>query len=152
MTTSIVFADSSPASDLHMDMFSMISLYESFPHPFDTYFHTFFPRQNYHRICASTSHINPHHTLIQLRSGAQVFAGNCAACHAGGNNVIQNEKTLRKDALTSYLAGGFSEASIVTQVTNGKNAMPAFGGRLDDDEIKDVAAYVFDQANGGKWD
>jgi mono/diheme cytochrome c family protein len=30
--------------------------------------------------------------------------------------------------------------------------MPAFGGRLDDDEIADVAAYVFDQATGGKWD
>jgi len=93
-----------------------------------------------------------YHILVKLLSGAQVFAGNCAACHAGGNNVIQNEKTLRKDALTSYLAGGFSEGSIVTQVTNGKNAMPAFGGRLDDDEIKDVAAYVYDQANGGKWD
>ena len=38
------------------------------------------------------------------------------------------------------------------QVTNGKNAMPAFGGRLDDDEITDVAAYVYDQATGAKWD
>ena len=36
-----------------------------------------------------------------------------------GNNVIQGEKTLRKDALVSYLSGGFKEASIVTQVTNG---------------------------------
>jgi cytochrome c6 len=87
-----------------------------------------------------------------LDNGAAVFAGNCAACHAGGNNVIQNEKTLRKDALEQYLAGGLKEASIVTQVTNGKNAMPAFGGRLDDEEISDVAAYVYDQATGNKWD
>lgn len=87
-----------------------------------------------------------------LEAGAQVFAGNCAACHAGGNNVIQNEKTLRKEALESYLEGGFKETSIIYQVTNGKNAMPAFGGRLDDDEIKNVAAYVFDQATGAKWD
>jgi cytochrome c6 len=87
-----------------------------------------------------------------LEAGAQVFAGNCAACHAGGNNVIQNEKTLRKEALEAYLDGGLKEASIMTQVTNGKNAMPAFGGRLDEDEIKNVAAYVFDQATGAKWD
>jgi len=40
----------------------------------------------------------------------------------------------------------------VTQVTNGKNAMPAFGGRLSDDDIQNVAAYVIDQAEGGKWD
>ena len=120
--------------------------------------------------------------------------------------MIQGEKTLRKDALVSYLSGGFKESSIVTQVTNGackdihyrqrvsrvrrcraalllrppaltahpttrrpphnppllapprsssltgKNAMPAFGGRLGDDEIGDVAAYVYDQASGDKWD
>ena len=87
-----------------------------------------------------------------IDNGASVFAGNCAACHAGGNNVIQNEKTLRKEALDQYLAGGLKEASIVTQVTNGKNAMPAFGGRLDAEEIDDVAAYVYDQATNAKWD
>lgn len=87
-----------------------------------------------------------------IDNGASVFAGNCAACHAGGNNVIQNEKTLRKEALDQYLAGGLKEASIVTQVTNGKNAMPAFGGRLDAEEIEDVAAYVYDQATNAKWD
>ena len=87
-----------------------------------------------------------------IDNGASVFAGNCAACHAGGNNVIQNEKTLRKEALDQYLTGGLKEASIVTQVTNGKNAMPAFGGRLDAEEIDDVAAYVYDQATNAKWD
>ena len=30
--------------------------------------------------------------------------------------------------------------------------MPAFGGRLSDEEIEDVAAYVYDQANGDKWE
>eukprot|EP01040_Poterioochromonas_malhamensis_P002404 gene2404-2552_t len=87
-----------------------------------------------------------------VEAGSLVFAGNCAACHAGGNNVIQNEKTLRKEALEQYLDGGLSEKSIVNQVTNGKNAMPAFGGRLDDDQIANVAAYVYDQATNNKWD
>ena len=87
-----------------------------------------------------------------IGAGKLIFEGNCAACHAGGNNVIQNEKTLQKDALTEYLAGGFKEASIVTQVTNGKGAMPAFGGKLGDDDIQNVAAYVFDTASGDKWD
>ena len=66
--------------------------------------------------------------------------------------MIQAEKTLQKDALVQYLAGGFKEASIVTQVTNGKNAMPAFGGRLSDEEIADVASYVYDQATNNKWE
>jgi len=87
-----------------------------------------------------------------IGNGESIFDANCAACHAGGQNVIMPEKTLQKDALTSYLAGGMKEASVVTQVTNGKNAMPAFGGRLDDSDISDVAAYVIDQAANDKWE
>lgn len=30
-------------------------------------------------------------------AGSSVFSGNCAACHAGGMNVIMPEKTLQKD-------------------------------------------------------
>ena len=37
---------------------------------------------------------------------------------------------LTPKALEEFLDGGFSEAAVVKQVTNGKNAMPAFGGRL----------------------
>ena len=35
------------------------------------------------------------------------------------------------------------------QVTNGKNAMPAFGGRLSDDDIANVAAYVIKTSSAG---
>jgi cytochrome c6 len=61
------------------------------------------------------------------------------------------EKTLEKEALAQYLAGGKTEKAVITQVTGGKNAMPAFGGRLSDDEIADVAAYVIKSADEG-WD
>jgi cytochrome c6 len=30
--------------------------------------------------------------------------------------------------------------------------MPAFGGKLSDDDIANVASYVFDQATGDKWE
>ena len=65
--------------------------------------------------------------------------------------MIMPEKTLEKEALDQYLAGGRSEKSIITQVTGGKNAMPAFGGRLSDEEIADVAAYVLKSADEG-WE
>ena len=84
-------------------------------------------------------------------AGAGVFSGNCAACHAGGQNVIMPDKTLEKAALQEYLAGGFNEESVVKQVTNGKNAMPAFGGRLSNEDIANVAAYVIDTSSKG-WD
>ena len=79
--------------------------------------------------------------------GAKVFSANCAACHMGGNNVVMANKTLKKDALESF--GMYSADAIVNQVTNGKNAMPAFGGRLSNDDIANVAAYVLQQADNG---
>merc|ERR1719330_354615 len=84
-------------------------------------------------------------------AGEQVFNANCAACHAGGQNVIMPEKTLEKEALEKYLAGGRNEAAVKTQVTNGKNAMPAFGGRLSDEDIANVATYVISTSESG-WD
>ena len=84
-------------------------------------------------------------------AGEAVFSGNCAACHAGGQNVIMPEKTLEQSALEQYLDGGFNEGAVVKQVTNGKNAMPAFGGRLSDNDIKNVASYVITTSSAG-WD
>jgi cytochrome c6 len=83
--------------------------------------------------------------------GAQVFSANCAACHMGGGNVVNAERTLKKDALEAYLAnyGDGPEAAVAYQVTNGKNAMPAFGGKLSEADISDVAAYVIEQSNSG---
>jgi cytochrome c6 len=80
-------------------------------------------------------------------AGAKIFSANCASCHAGGKNLVQANKTLKKDALEKY--GMYSAEAIITQVTKGKNAMPAFGGRLKPNQIEDVAAYVLEQADKG---
>jgi cytochrome c6 len=80
-------------------------------------------------------------------SGGKIFSANCAACHAGGKNVINGAKTLQKDALDKYEMNSLE--AITNQVTNGKNAMPAFKGRLTDAQIDDVATYVLSQAENG---
>ena len=85
--------------------------------------------------------------LADAAGGAKIFSANCAACHAGGNNVIMANKNLKKEALATY--GMNSIAAITTQVTNGKNAMPAFGGRLSAAQIEDVATYVLAQSEKG---
>jgi cytochrome c6 len=61
------------------------------------------------------------------------------------------DKTLEKAALEQYLAGGRNEKAVMMQVTNGKNAMPAFGGRLSEDDISNVASYVIATSEAG-WD
>mmetsp|Transcript_40948 Transcript_40948/g.96175 ORF Transcript_40948/g.96175 Transcript_40948/m.96175 type:complete len:164 (+) Transcript_40948:77-568(+) len=84
-----------------------------------------------------------------LENGESIFTGNCAACHAGGNNTVVPEKKLKKDALIAY--DKFGVDKIITQVTNGNGKMPAFGDKLAPDDIEDVANYVYDQAAGNKW-
>jgi cytochrome c6 len=80
-------------------------------------------------------------------NGAKLFSANCASCHAGGKNLVNAAKSLKKDALEEY--GMYSEEAIISQVTNGKAAMPAFKGRLKANEIEDVSAYVMEQAEKG---
>ena len=83
-------------------------------------------------------------TTALTAKGAKVFSGNCAACHQGGNNLVAANKNLKAAALKQY--GMDSTDAIVAQVTNGKGAMPAFKGRLKEEDIKAVAAYVLDQS------
>lgn len=80
-------------------------------------------------------------------NGAKIFSANCAACHMGGRNVVAAAKTLKKDDLEKYNMNSLD--AIVHQVQNGKNAMPAFKGRLKDQQIEDVATYVLEQAEKG---
>ena len=84
-------------------------------------------------------------------NGAKVFSANCAACHAGGGNVVNAEHTLSQDDLKAYLAqyNNGHESAIVAQVTYGLNEMPAFIGTLTENQISDVAAYVEEQASNG---
>ncbi|BAZ85643.1 cytochrome c6 PetJ [Dolichospermum compactum] len=82
-------------------------------------------------------------------SGAAIFKANCASCHAGGKNLVNAAKTLKKADLEKY--GMYSAEAIIAQVTKGKGAMPAFSRRLKPAQIEDVAAYVLQQADNG-WE
>ena len=77
-------------------------------------------------------------------NGAKVFSTNCAACHQNGGNIVRRGKNLKQKALKKY--GMDSLDAIVYLVENGKNAMPAYKNRLSVQEIKEVSAYVLEQA------
>ena len=76
--------------------------------------------------------------------GKTLFKNNCSVCHLGGNNIIIPEKNLKKQTLEE---NGMSTISAISyQIINGKNGMPAFGGRLTDSEVMKIASYVLEQA------
>jgi len=79
-----------------------------------------------------------------FEKGEKIFINNCAVCHNGGNNIIIPEKNLKKETLEAN--GMNTESAIAYQVLNGKNGMPAFGGRLKENDIEAVAIYVLEES------
>jgi cytochrome c6 len=88
---------------------------------------------------------------LDLEHGGQLFSANCAACHMGGGNVISASKTLSQSDLQAHLNeyGDDHIEAIEHQIENGKNAMPSFVGKLSEQDIIDVAAYVELRAEKG---
>lgn len=87
----------------------------------------------------------------ETSNGAKIFEANCASCHIGGGNILISQKTLKKEALSKYLENYDNDSieAIIHQVQNGKNAMPAFKDKLSPEEILEVTAYVFQNAEQG---
>jgi cytochrome c6 len=77
-----------------------------------------------------------------LEKGKKLFFSNCNVCHLNGTNLILSEKDLRKETLE--LNGMNTKESITYQIINGKNGMPAFGGRLQENDIDEIALYLLE--------
>ncbi len=88
---------------------------------------------------------------VDVEHGGQLFSANCAACHMGGGNVISASRTLSQSDLQAHLNeyGDDHIEAIEHQIENGKNAMPSFEGKLSEQDIIDVAAYVELKAEKG---
>lgn len=79
----------------------------------------------------------------ELNLGQKIFIENCNVCHQDGTNIIIPEKNLQRESLKTN--GMDNIISIKYQITNGKNGMPAFGGRLSESEIGEVSNYVVEK-------
>nr|YP_009399223.1 cytochrome c553 [Kapraunia schneideri]ARW68829.1 cytochrome c553 [Kapraunia schneideri] len=86
---------------------------------------------------------------VDLEAGEQLFSQNCVSCHAGGNNLVNPSKTLSLTDLKDNERDNL--AAVIKQVTNGGNGMPVFSERLSEEEISNVANYVFSQAVNDSW-
>jgi cytochrome c oxidase cbb3-type subunit 3 len=82
-----------------------------------------------------------------VASGAQVFADNCAACHgadARGNRELGAPNLT--DAIWLYNKG---EAAVAAQVRAPRHGvMPAWGARLGDTTVKELAVFVHSLGGG----
>ena len=79
--------------------------------------------------------------------GAEIFAENCAACHgeSGQGNTELGAPRL-DDAI--WLYGGDRDAVVETITKARGGVMPAWGGRLDEVTVKQLAVYVHSLGGG----
>jgi cytochrome c oxidase cbb3-type subunit 3 len=87
------------------------------------------------------------HDATLATAGATVFADNCAACHMedGSGDRSQGAPALN-DAI--WLYGGDRETLHDTIYNARFGVMPAWEGRLSEDEIRAVAVWVHSQGGG----
>ncbi|MER9330644.1 cytochrome-c oxidase, cbb3-type subunit III [Mesorhizobium sp. M0152] len=82
-----------------------------------------------------------------VESGAKVFAENCVACH--GDNAKGNKELGAPDLTDAIWLYGPGEAAIAAQVTAPKQGvMPAWGARLGETRVKELAVYVHSLGGG----
>ena len=82
-----------------------------------------------------------------VEPGAAVYAENCAACH--GDQAEGNRELGAPNLADSIWLNGAGEAAIAAQVRAPKHGvMPAWGGRLGDATVKELAVYVHSLGGG----
>ena len=90
----------------------------------------------------------PHTSLAaEICNPEKIFEINCAGCHPHGGNIIRRGKNLSLRALQRNKLDSLD--AIAALVTYGKNNMSAYQDRLTEKEIKEVSAYVLEQAKKG---
>jgi cytochrome c6 len=78
---------------------------------------------------------------VAFAAGADDYKAKCAMCHGADGKGAMAKKMGSRD-LSSADVQGMSDADIAKIVIDGKGKMTGFKGKLTDDQIKGVAAYV----------
>lgn len=73
-------------------------------------------------------------------AAADLFKAKCAMCH--GPDGAKSMPGMGVKPINTPEVAKMSDADLATAISNGKGKMPAFKGKLTDDQIKSLAAYV----------
>lgn len=73
-------------------------------------------------------------------AAADLFKAKCAMCH--GPDGSKSMPGMGVKPINTPEVAKMSDADLAAAISNGKGKMPAFKGKLTDDQIKSLAAYV----------
>jgi cytochrome c6 len=72
----------------------------------------------------------------------EIFAHKCETCHGSNGAGTPVGKSLKVADLRSVLVQKENDAHLSHIISEGKNAMPAFGNALSPDEVKALVSFV----------
>ena len=81
---------------------------------------------------------------VRAADAAANWGQHCASCHGkdGGGATTMGKKLAVKDYRDAKVQGEFTDAQATQLIKDGKGKMKGFKGKLSDDEVKALVAYV----------
>ena len=70
------------------------------------------------------------------------YKAKCQMCHGPDGKGTPTGTKMGAHDFHSAEVQKMADADVIATITNGKNKMPAYKGKLTDDQIKALAAYV----------
>ena len=90
-------------------------------------------------VCLAATMVTP----AFAQSGADIYTSKCAMCHGpDGLSATPAGKALKSASFKDPAIIKAPDAELFAAVKNGKNKMPSYAGKLTDDQIKSVIAYI----------
>ena len=91
-------------------------------------------------ICLAASFVPP---VFALDAAADTFKAKCQMCHgADGVGATPAGKIAKIVSFKDPSIVSAPDADLIAVVNKGKNKMPAFAGKLSDDQIAALVAYI----------
>jgi mono/diheme cytochrome c family protein len=90
--------------------------------------------------CLAASIVTP---AFAQNAGADTYKAKCLMCHgADGLGATPAGKAMKAASFKDPAIVKAPDATLIATVKNGKNKMPPYAGKLTDDQIKSVVAYI----------
>src|SRR5271170_2605721 len=82
-------------------------------------------------------------TMVFAQSGADIYKSKCQMCHgADGSGNTPAGKATKARPFNSPEVMKMSDDDLIQVTKNGRGKMPAYAGKLTDDQIKAVIAHI----------
>ncbi len=81
---------------------------------------------------------------LAAQSAAELYKSKCQSCHGAEGRASAIGKKLGARDFQDPEVAKMSEADLVKITTEGKNKMPAYKGKLTDEQIKSLVKYIKD--------